>query len=614
MESPGTPSPGGFTLPYYEAAERPFDFKHYFFLVKKNATLVITFLVMGATLATIQVSRLSDQYQARTQILLERPRGGATQISQAALEPDIFWEDYYVTQENIILGDTVRREAADEMKLVECCNVGDLEMAASRIKGYLQVKRIKGSRLFDITATSDDPQFAMTLANTVARAYIRKNFENQLYYSKELLTWLPREGEELITIEDPFGTVKQLTRDELIESLPSVRTDPTVRELRGKVVQLETEIEEMIREYRERHPVVVKARAKLKFLQESLASEKMRVVENLKQQATGQYQVSHARIVEEAQLPKGPVGPARSRMVLRTLGVEFAVICLFIFLWDYFDDSIHSPDDLVRKGISLAFLGPVPLLKKEEVPRQERALIAHYQRHSAIAESFRYLRVAINFSAPPEALKNLLFTSCLEHEGKSFIAHNIAVSLAQDGNRTLLIDADLRKPVAHRVFGMENLSGLSNYLTSEITLDSVVRQSFIENLSVIVAGPVSPNPAEILASKRMAQLLETARQRFDRIIIDTTPLTGIGDPLVLGTLTTHIVMVIHAAKTPADLIQKSKEILEKSGIRIIGCILNSVDLEKERYGGYYKFYYKTYGGYYATKRPEEKPEAPAAPA
>lgn len=614
MDSPSAgPAPFSMNPTYYETAERPFDYKHYFFLVKKNTTLVITFLVMGLTLVTIQVSRLQDVYETRAQVLLERPRGGATQVMQPMLEPDIFWEDYYVTQENIMLGETVMRDTVDEMKLMEYFHVEDIDDAVRRVKGHLKVRRIKGSRLFDIVASSTDPQFSMTLANTVARAYIRKNFENQLYYSKELLTWLPKEGEELITIEDPFGKVQQLTREELIETLPTVRTDPTVRQLREQISALEVELESLRKEYREKHPLVIKAEAKLKFLRESIVAEKQRVIETLKQQAGGQYQVSHARVIEEAQLPKSPSGPNRSQMVLRQVGTEFVVICLLIFLWDYFDDTIHSPDDLARKGISMAFLGPVPLIKKEDVPRQERALIVHHQRRSAVAESFRYLRVAINFSAPPEALKHLLFTSSLESEGKSFIAHNIAISLAQDGNRTLLIDADLRKPVAHRAFGIENLTGLSNYLTSEIEFDSVIRETFVENLWVVVSGPVSPNPAEILGSKRMAKFLTEARERFDRVIIDTTPLTGIGDPLVLGSLTNHVVFVIHAAKTPAEIIRRSKEVLEKSGIRIIGCILNEVDLEKERYGGFYKYYYKTYGGYYVSKRHEEGPPSGPSP-
>jgi capsular exopolysaccharide synthesis family protein len=276
-------------------------------------------------------------------------------------------------------------------------------------------------------------------------------------------------------------------------------------------------------------------------------------------------------------------------------------------VWDYFDDTVHSPDDFARRGITIAFLGPIPLIKAIEAPEEERFLITHYQPRSSAAESFRYLRVAINFSAPAESLKNLVFTSSLSGEGKSFIAHNIAISLAQDGNRTLLIDSDLRKPVAQRVYKMENQAGLSNFLTSEIEFDTLVRQTFIENLSVVLSGPASPNPAEILASKRMVSFLQSAKERFDRVIIDAPPLIGMGDSLILGSLTSHVVFVIRAAKTPAEIIRKSKDVLERTGIRIIGAILNSVDIEKERHGGYYKYYYQSYGRYYTSSDAEKKP-------
>lgn len=604
--NPPTPSPPS-SLPYYESAEQAVDYRYYFFLFKRHAHLILTLLVMGVTLASIYVSRLPDQYEATAQILLERARG-TPQTPQLVLTPDIWLEDYYNTQKEIMVGPTVLRQVVDEMKLLDHFRVPHEDDAVRQVQGHLRVVRIRDSRIFNIIAASPDPQFSMSLANAVSRAYIRKNFEDLLYFTKEILAWVPPEGEETITVEDPFGKVKQLTRQELIESLPSIRTDPTVRELQGRKTTLEAELTTLLKQYREKHPFVVKAQANLRFLEESIAAERQRVLEGLKQQAAGQYQVSNARIVEEADLPKSPSGPDRLRMVTLAVGIELFIIFLFVVVWDYFDDTVHSPDDLTRRGIHLAFLGPVPLVKEFDVPEQERFLVTHYHRRSEVAESFRYLRVAINFSASPETLKNLVFTSALPNEGKSFVAHNIAVSLAQDGNRTLLIDADMRRPVAQRVYRMENVSGLSNFLTSEIEFDTIVRETFIENLWVVLSGPLSPNPAEILASKRMSGLLEQSRQRFDRVIIDAPPLTGIGDTLILGSITTHVVFVVRSAKTPAEVIVRAKELLEKSGIRIIGTILNQVDIEKERYSGYYKYYYESYSRYYSSPSGPKKEE------
>ena len=597
-------SPSPTPLPaYFEMGEPATDYRYYLTLVTKNLNLILTLLIMGVTIASIYVSRLPDQYQAAAQILLEKPRG-AQQAPQLVMGPDIMQEDYYTTQQQIMVGPTVLRQVVDEMKLIDFFRVSTTDEAVARLKDQVRVERVRGSRLFNLVATSSDPQFAMNLSNTAARAYIRKNFEDMLYFSREIFTWFPEEGKAAFTVEDPFGKMKQLTREELLKTLPSVQTDPTIRSLEERKTTLEAELTTLLKQYREKHPFVVKAQASLRFLKQSIEAERQRVMETLKQQATGKLQVSTARIVEEANLPRSPSGPPRSKMVLAWVGIEFAAVLLFIFLWDYFDDTVHSPDDLRRKGINLPFLGPIPLIKGFEMPEEERFLITHYQRRSPVAESFRYLRVAINFSAPAEALKNLVFTSSIPGEGKSFIAHNTAISLAQDGNRTLLIDADLRRPRAHQIYRMENLAGLSNFLTSEIEFETVVRETFIENLWVVLSGPISPNPAEILASQRMVSILRKARERFDRVIIDAPPLTGIGDSLVLGSMTTHVVFVIRSAKTPCDVIRQSKELLEKSGIRIIGAVLNSVDVEKERYGGSYKYYYQSYNYY---SRPPEAP-------
>ncbi len=590
---------------YYESEERPIDYKYYLFLLKKNLNLLITFLVMGVTLASIYVSRLQNQYEASAQLILERPVG-SWQAPQLMVSPDLGQEDYFATQKEIMVGSTVLRQVVDEMKLFDYFHVSEMDDAVARLKGHLSVVQIRGSRLFNITASSPDPVFSMTLANAVCRAYIRKNFEDMLYFSKEILAWLPQEGKETITVQDPFGKVKQLSREELMRTLPSIQTDPTIRALEEKRTFLEAELTTLLKQYREKHPLVIKARASHKFLGESIEAERKRVIEGLKQQAAGKLQVSNARIVEEAKLPTSPSGPNRMRIAQTFIGVEFMVVILLIFVWDYFDDTVHSPDDFARRGISMAFLGPVPLLKAIDAPAEERFLITHYQPRSSVAESFRYLRVAINFSAPAATLKSLVFTSSLPGEGKSFVANNIAISLAQDGNRTLLIDADLRRPVAQQVYKLENHAGLSNFLTSDIEFDTIVRQTFVENLSVIVSGPSSPNPAEILSSKRMTELLQIAGERFDRVIIDAPPLTGMGDSLILGSITSHIIFVIRAAKTPSEIIRKSRETLEKSGIRIIGAILNQVDIEKERHGGYYKYYYQSYGRYYGKEATQKK--------
>ena len=586
-----------------EETEKPFDVKYYFFLFKKNFYIILTFFVIAMTIGGIYVAKIPDEYSTVAQLMIERPllswkEGEPAEDSRSAS----LSLDYYSTQVEIMHGLVVLRQVAKELKLTDYYGIENEEMAALRIQGMIKVERLGDSRLFNIKVTTEEPQLAANIANAVARTYVRKNFENMLYYSKEVLTWLPlkkKKAGETITVEDPFGGVKQMTREELIESLPSIQTDPAIRSLREKKNFAESDLQTLLKQYREKHPVIIKARANIKFLDESIDSEKLRVIEGLKNQAEGRHRVSNARIIEEAKVPEGALPTSRVKILLMVALAELLLSFIIIGFFDYFDDTVRSVEDLERKGLSLPFLGPIPFLKGNKAWKQDaKAITAYYQKNSELAEAFRYLRVAINFSASPESLKTLVFTSCLPHEGKSFISHNIAISFAMDGNKTLLVDADLRRPVLHSLFKADNTTGLSNFLTSNISVESIVKPTFVENLFLVTSGPPSPNPGEILGSERMKIFLDEARKGYDRVIIDCPPLTGLGDSYVVGNLIGQIILIISSGKTPVDLIKHTQKQLEKTGVKIIGSVLSMVDLEKERYGGYSKYYYHTYTRYY----------------
>lgn len=590
-------------IPYGEEAEKPINFKYYFFLFQKNFYVTITFFVIVVTFAAIYASKISDRYTASTQIMVERPQmawNPGVSADGAGGEGESFTADYYATQIEIMHSTAVMKQVGQELKLGEYLGIEDEDLIAARIERMVSIKRVPNTRLFNITVNADSPQMAASVANAVARAYVRKNFENMLYYSKEILAWLPQKDKvqnATISVEDPFGNVKQVTREELIESLPSIQTDPTIRSFREKKNFQEAELQQLLKQFREKYPLVIKARANLKFLDESIQMEKMRVIDGLKTQAEGRFKAGQVRIIEEAKITQKPVKNNRLMIIVMAGVAELVLSLLIILLLDYFDDTIRSLEDFERKGILLPFLGPVPYLKGKILDPSQRK-IGNYYKNSEVAESFRYLRVAINFSASPESLKTLAFTSCLPHEGKSFSTHNIAISFAMDGNRTLLVDADMRRPVIHTTFQMNNVTGLSNFLTSKIELETVIKESFIENLSIITSGPVSPNPGEILSSERMKLFLEETRKRYDRVIIDCPPLTGIGDAYVVGNLLGQVVIVIHAGRTPVDLIRHTQKQLDKANVKILGVILSMVDMEKERHAGYSKHYYHTYTRYY----------------
>lgn len=586
----------------YEDQEKPIDFKYYAYLALKNITTILTFTIIAVTMGAIYAAKIPDRYEAAAQVIFEKPV--TPEVMRLGESGTILDEAYFTTEIEIMRSKNVMARVLQDLKLMDYFGFENEEETMSRVQEMLTVARSsKTSRIFNITVKCADPQLAANISNAVARGYIRVNFENSLYYSKEIMNWIPQDGgslQEMITIQDPDGQVRQMRRNDLLESLPAFQNDETLKQLRQKKSELESEIEYLKRQYREKHPVLIKTRANLKYVDDTINSQKRRIMEELKSQAQGEHKVTNARLLQEAKVPSSPVQVKRGQYVVIVGLAGFILTVLILVLIDFFDQTIKSMEDLERKGIVVPFLGHLPLLKnKDWNKKSDTTLPVFLKSMPDLMESVRYIRVAINFSGPPDTLKTLAFISSLPHEGKSFIAGSVAVSLAADGNKTLLVDADMRRPTVHKRFRAENSVGLSNYLTSNIDFESVLKESFVENLTLVTAGPISPNPTEILGGARMKEFIEEAKKRYDRIIIDCPPITGIGDGVVVGALVGHLIMVIEAGETPIDLIKQNQKQLERAQVKILGVILNKVDIEKERHGGYYKHYHHTYNRYYA---------------
>lgn len=211
---------------------------------------------------------------------------------------------------------------------------------------------------------------------------------------------------------------------------------------------------------------------------------------------------------------------------------------------------------------------------------------------SPMAESFRTLRTNINFSAVDRELKMLLVTSPHMGEGKSTASANLAVVMAQAGQETLLVDCDLRKPVLHKFFDLPNGQGLTNLLSEDLPLEKLVQPTVQDKLKVLTSGPIPPNPAEMLGSRRMERFLKELRSRYDRIIIDTAPVEAVTDALVLSSQVDGVLLVIDAGKTPVQMAQDAREKLARANAYLVGVILNKV---KREANGYYYYYYYSYG-------------------
>lgn len=326
------------------------------------------------------------------------------------------------------------------------------------------------------------------------------------------------------------------------------------------------------------------------------------------------------RVVEFSPRPRTPVAPKRAQNIfLSALLALLGGVGLVLFL-DYVNNKIQSVEDIDRY-LHLPALGVIPLLESgakgrrllgsggEESAELTRSpagggslILTQVEANSSMAESYRQLRTALLLSSAGHAPRTILFTSSQPAEGKTTTAVNTAISLAQTGAAVLVIDADLRRPRVHKVFSLKNNSGLSSFLAGEGELASQI-QVALPNLYVLPVGPLPPNPAELLGSARMKQILETLASNFDHIIIDSPPVASFADSLILSSLVDGVIIVVKGGTTPREMAQRTRAHLQSVGARILGVVINQIKLQPHDYY-YYSTYYSRY--YYGGDKTEEE--------
>jgi succinoglycan biosynthesis transport protein ExoP len=325
---------------------------------------------------------------------------------------------------------------------------------------------------------------------------------------------------------------------------------------------------------------------------------------------------NNINIVDYAIASRQPVGPQRLLGVALALVISTACgICLAIFL-DYFDNSVRSAAD-VERMLGLPALATIPsvsgstgrrlLARRGSNSLKERALVhpellIDTDPQSTLAEAYKQLRTSILLSTAGRAPRTLLITSAKPGEGKTTTAVNTAVSLAQTGARVLLIDADLRRPMIHNLFNVANPEGLSTLLSrdaSERDIEAVIERHAETGLHLLTSGPIPPNPAELLGSSQMKQLIRTLASQFDHIVIDSPPITSVTDGVWLASLVDGVLLVVHGGQSTRDLVRRTRQILRGVGARIFGVVLNNVKQHDDEY--YYQGFYKKPYGFHDTQ-------------
>jgi capsular exopolysaccharide synthesis family protein len=338
---------------------------------------------------------------------------------------------------------------------------------------------------------------------------------------------------------------------------------------------------------------------------------------------TGQ-RTSNIRIVDKALVPDRPVSPNIMRNILISLLWGLFLGLGLAFTVEFMDTSLKSPED-VEKLTGLSSLGLIPSYAADSrnqyldyyaYSQRERPgsrnpgteasaieLINHYDPNLAISEAYRTIRTSILFSQTDrEALKIFSFTSAFPQEGKSTTATNMAVSFAQLGSKVALVDSDLRKPRIHKIFKVRNIVGLSNVLTGRVQPRDAIQSTLVPNLEIMPSGPIPPNPAELLNSPRMAELLALLRTKYSYVLVDTPPMLFVSDAAIVSSICDCTVIVLRPEKAFRKPFLTMIGELGKAKAKVAGVIFNDVNIRKNTYyAEHYRYQYRYKYGSYKTE-------------
>ena len=316
-------------------------------------------------------------------------------------------------------------------------------------------------------------------------------------------------------------------------------------------------------------------------------------------------------VVDEAKVPRWPYKPNLRSNALLALVLGLVGGFGLAFLFEHLDDTFRRPEEL-EKLLGLPVLGVVPKTLLARGDSRPMALAGHDDPRSAFAEAYRSVRTALQFSTASGVPRLLTVTSAMSGEGKTTTALSLAIQFAQAGKRTLLIEADLRKPSLHRMLNLDNQVGLTNYLAGgEAQPVDIAKPTHITNLFAVPSGPLPPNPAELLSSARMVELLSLAAGKFDQVIVDSPPLLGLADALIIGNLCEGTLLTVEMGSTPRGYVLGALKRLRGSRVHVLGAILTKLEARAGAYGYYRSYYYYYHTDYYGEAAPADAKKLPA---
>jgi polysaccharide biosynthesis transport protein len=588
------------------------ELKQYFLFFRRWMWLLVLGLVLGGAVGYFGSKMQEPVYQASTRALVVR----ASQERSADLS--------YLSDQQLV------------QTYVELLNTQPVRDAAAGRLGYeikkdqIRLQQIRETQVIEVTVEDQSARRAAEIANVLVDVLIEKNsaLQSGHYASTEegLQAQISQVEKQISTLQ---SQVDEISTQSFQQQLEEVQAQ--IQPLQDEVAALQKEIVALDPAWsQERKAQVAEKQARIAQIQ-PLLNIYQQIYSNLVvlgkpvqsgnnensrltqlQSTLDLYQnlyinllssletVRLARLQNTPNIVKiepaiQPEKPIRPRTVMNTGLAAFLGLMLaagIAFLVEYLDDTLKTPDD-VEQALGVPVLGFVAEMQYKN-KKAEEVYVSHQPR-SPVSEAFRSLRTNLEFSSVQKPIRTIIVTSPSPAEGKTTIAVNLAAIYAQSGKRVVLVDADMRHPCVHRLLGLPNRDGLSDLFRTGEGVQSVSRTKLeLPNLMVITSGSLPPNPAELLGSERMSQILDELRGLVDVIVIDTPP-SLVADAQILSGKVDAVLLVVQPGKTQAETAIASMEIYKRAGARVIGTVVNRIPRNREYYYGGYK-YYSPYNG------------------
>ncbi len=513
------------------------ELRQYLNVVFKWWWLIVIAAAIAGLAALLGSLTSPRQYQSRATLMvgqtLQDPNPNAPEFSTA----QVLAQNY---------SELVRREPV----LRGTLNQLGLNWDWAVLQNMVTSRVVPGTQLFEIAVLDNQPQRAKDLADALIQQLINQSPAGADAQTSVERQFMQTQAEDLRNnIEKSQKEILDL--DNVIAGANSARQ---IQEARARQDLLRTQVSDWRDTYVQ--------------------------IQNALRQGTTNF----ISVVEQPQVPLAPVGTGTTTTVLVAAAIGAMLAIGAAFLLEYLDDTVKSGED-VRQITQLAALGGVPNISGENLTDK---LIALRQPRSPIAEAYRMVRTNLRFSNIDSPLRTIMVTSPNPAEGKSLTTANLAVVLAQSGQRVILVDADLRRPTQHHIFDLDGQVGLTTILPNPaLHVSDVWQDTPIENLKVITSGPVPPNPADMLGSKRMGQLIEELRTKAEIVLFDTPPVTAVADVSILVGRLDGVLLVVRCGQTRRASLQQSKEILSTAGAHLLGVVLNQLPKRERDYAYYY---------------------------